>query len=99
LDKLAKADCLPKVFVEMADHLRALGNLGAHEDDVELEAADADVAAEFAEAILEYLYRVPARVEHARASLAARIAEAKAAREFVQFFDRDDQGEVIRKRS
>jgi hypothetical protein len=69
LDKLAKAQGLPEVFVEMAHHLRDLGNLGAHEDDVEVESADVDVAADFAEAILEYLYRAPAKL--ARASCSA----------------------------
>jgi hypothetical protein len=56
----------------MADHLKDLGNLGAHPDDLAVDEADVAVADEFMEAILEYLYRAPRQVELVRARLRER---------------------------
>lgn len=51
---------LPDTLADMADHLRTLRNRGAHGDTVE--ASDAEIAADFAEAILDHLYRNPAKL-------------------------------------
>jgi hypothetical protein len=72
LGRLARADRLPGVFEDMAMHLKDLGNLGAHPAGVAVEAEDVAVAADFVEAILDYLYRAPARVEQVKTRLATR---------------------------
>ena len=76
LERLAQAGGLPDTFVEMADHLRDLGNLGAHPGDFAVDKDDVDVAAEFMEAILEYLYRAPRQLEAVRERLQRRRASA-----------------------
>lgn len=51
---------LPDTLAGMADHLRVLRNDGAHGDTVK--ASDAEIAADFVEAILNHLYRNPAKL-------------------------------------
>ena len=72
LQRLAQAGSLPSVFVGMADHLKDLGNLGAHPDDAAVDVEDVADADEFMEAILEYLYRAPRQVELVRTRLRER---------------------------
>lgn len=76
LDQLADEGRLPRPLAEMGDQLRARGNLGAHPNDVEVSAEDVPVIEEFIEAILEYMYRAPAKIAAAQASLDARIEPA-----------------------
>jgi hypothetical protein len=75
LRRLAEAGGLPDTFVDMADHLRDLGNLGAHPGDIALDGDDVEVAADFMEAILEYLYRAPRQLEAVRERLERRRAD------------------------
>jgi Domain of unknown function (DUF4145) len=80
LQRLAQAGSLPETFVGMADHLKDLGNLGAHPGEIALDRDDVDVAADFMEAILEYLYRAPGQLEAVRDRLQRRkdaIADAE----------------------
>jgi hypothetical protein len=72
LKNLADTGRLPDVFVEMATILRRYGNLGAHHSDDEPTPEDVAIVGEFAEAIIEYLYRAPAKVTAVRAALDAR---------------------------
>jgi len=72
LQDLAHRGRIPAGFDEMATQLRHLGNLGAHVSDVEVESNDVPVIEDFAEAILEYLYRSPAKVEAVRQALEER---------------------------
>jgi hypothetical protein len=74
LDRLADEGRLPSQLAEMGHQLRARGNLGAHVDDVEVTKDDIPVIEEFADAILEYIYRAPAKIAAAQASLEARKA-------------------------
>lgn len=74
LDRLAEEGRLPSQLAEMGHQLRARGNLGAHVDDVEVTKDDVPVIEEFADAILEYVYRAPAKIAAAQASLEARKA-------------------------
>lgn len=53
---------LPNTFAGMINHLRELRNRGSHESAASVHASDADVAATFMEAILDHLYRYPAKV-------------------------------------
>lgn len=57
---------------------RKLGNLGAHDDEVEIQAADVPAIEALADAILEYLYRAPATLDAVKGSLDERRAEAQA---------------------
>lgn len=72
LQRLAKAGSLPDTFIGMADHLKDLGNLGAHPGEIALDRDDVEVAADFMEAILEYLYRAPGQLEAVRERLQQR---------------------------
>jgi hypothetical protein len=77
LKKLAEDKDLPKVFEEMAGFLRDLGNLGAHESGVEARSSDVVSATDFTDAILEYLYVAPVKLERVRKELAERTGKAK----------------------
>ena len=72
LERLAASGGLPETFAEMATVLRKLGNLGAHVGEDEIREEDAPVLGEFADAILEYLYRAPAKVASVKAELEKR---------------------------
>lgn len=77
LDELADGGVLPRPLADMGHQLRARGNLGAHTGTAKVSAEDLPVIEEFLEAILEYVYRAPAKIAAARASLdARRSAEA-----------------------
>jgi hypothetical protein len=76
LNRLADEGRLPRQLADMGHQLRARGNLGAHVDDVEVTEEDIPVIEEFADAILEYIYRAPAKIAAAQASLDAREAES-----------------------
>jgi len=69
LTALAQSAAIPTMLAEQAQELRNLGNLGAHEKDIDVEEADVPVIEDFAEAVLEYLYRAPAKLTALRASL------------------------------
>jgi hypothetical protein len=71
---LAENGRLPTFLVEVAEQLRDLRNLGAHDDEVEVVPQDARLIEDFAEAILEYLYRAPANLQAIRVGLAEREA-------------------------
>jgi hypothetical protein len=73
LQDLAGKGRIPELLGEMADQLRLLGNIGAHDADVEIDERDVPVIEDFAEAILEYLYRAPAKLAAARAALDRRL--------------------------
>jgi hypothetical protein len=69
LQRLAEGGAIPPVLAEMADQLRQIRNLGAHAEAGEVADEDVPVIAEFIEAIVEYLYRAPAKVETVRQRL------------------------------
>lgn len=54
---------LPDALAGMTHHLRKLRNCGAHGGAVK--ASDAEIAADFVEAILDHLYRNPAKLQRA----------------------------------
>ena len=63
------------MLANMADQLRQIRNLGAHAGAGDVTAEDVPVIAEFADAILEYLYRAPAKVQAVQARLSANEAK------------------------
>jgi hypothetical protein len=72
LDRLGEEGLLPEPLVEMGHQLRERGNLGAHAEEIEVSSEDVPVIEEFVDAVLEYLYRAPAKIAAAQASLEAR---------------------------
>jgi hypothetical protein len=69
LNTLAETQDIPAMLAEQAHELRNLGNLGAHDEDIDVAEADVPVIEDFAEAVLEYLYRAPAKLTALRATL------------------------------
>jgi hypothetical protein len=72
LDDLAAQERIPERLAEIGHELRTLGKFGAHDDEVEVEDADVPFIEDLAEAILEYLYRAPAKLAAVRAGIEAR---------------------------
>ncbi|NPV90911.1 MAG: DUF4145 domain-containing protein [Firmicutes bacterium] len=63
LDYLCEQDVIPGRLVEMAHGIRQLRNIGAHADLGEIVEFDIQILTDFTEAILEYIYRAPTRLE------------------------------------
>ena len=64
LKSLADTGKIPQTLVDVALHLKQLGNLGAHfdvNDDVTVE--DVSIILDFVELILDYLYVAPAKIQ------------------------------------
>jgi uncharacterized protein DUF4145 len=72
LDDLAAKDRIPTLLAEIAYELRKLGNLAAHDDEVEVAPEDVPLISDLADAILEYLYRAPAKLSAMQSGLAER---------------------------
>lgn len=66
---LADSGRIPPTLAEMADQLRQIRNLGAHAQAGDVSEADVPVIADFADAIIEYLYRAPAKIAAVRSRL------------------------------
>ncbi|WP_084789580.1 DUF4145 domain-containing protein [Saccharomonospora iraqiensis] len=77
LKDLARQENLPDVFVGMAVYLRHLGNIGAHESGIDVTNADIIAATEFTDAILEFLYIAPAKLDRVSKELEDRKGETK----------------------
>ena len=64
LERLADTGKIPQTLVDIALHLKQLGNLGAHfdvNDDVSVE--DVSIILDFVELFLDYLYVAPAKIQ------------------------------------
>lgn len=60
---------LPEAFGEMGRLAKDIGNIGAHDDEKDVQPSDADSADDFFRAIIEYIYVAPARVAQVKASI------------------------------
>jgi len=69
LNHLAQNGRIPNTLAEMARQLKELHNLGAHDAEDEVTEEDVPIILDFLEAILEYLYVAPAKIEAVRARL------------------------------
>ncbi len=69
LNDLALKGRIPNTLAEMAQQLRELRNLGAHDAEDEVTEMDVPIIIDFVEAILEYLYVAPAKIEAVRMRL------------------------------
>jgi len=78
LDDLAAHGRIPGTLAEAAHELRKVGNLGAHDSEVDVAPEDVPAIEALAEAILEYLYRAPAQLATVRSALASRSTSVKA---------------------
>ncbi len=63
IDELAQKREIPGRFADMAHKLRVLRNIGAHADEDEITEVDVPILLEFTESILDYIYRLPAKLE------------------------------------
>jgi hypothetical protein len=63
LEYLAKSERIPTTLVKMAQQVRLLRNLAAHDAEDEVTEKDVPIILEFLEAILEYLYVAPAKIQ------------------------------------
>lgn len=70
INNLLNSNRLPQTLAEMAGQLRQIRNLGAHDAEDEVNKDDILVILDFLEAILEYLYVAPAKIEALRTRLA-----------------------------
>jgi hypothetical protein len=77
IEDLVSQGKLPEVFAKMANQLRTLGNWGAHVADTKVTKADVPLIQEFADSILDYLYREPAKVAAVEAAIQERINQAR----------------------
>jgi hypothetical protein len=62
LDDLASKGRIPETLAKMAHQLRTFGRIGVHDEEIEVASADVPIIEDFAEAILEYMYRAPAKL-------------------------------------
>ena len=69
LSFLANDGRIPNTLAEMAQQLKELRNLGAHDAEDEVTNQDVPTIISFLEAILEYLYVAPAKIGAVRARL------------------------------
>ena len=69
LSFLANDGRIPNTLAEMAQQLKELRNLGAHDAEDEVTNEDVPTIISFLEAILEYLYVAPAKIGAVRARL------------------------------
>ena len=79
LDDLARQGRIPQPLAEIGHELRNLGKFGAHDEEIEVEQADVPMIEDLAEAILEYLYRAPAKLQAVRTGIEARKGEGEEA--------------------
>jgi Domain of unknown function (DUF4145) len=76
LEQLATDGRMPPTLAQMARQLRQLGNKGAHADpDDRIAEADIPIMMDLLEAILEYLYIAPAKVQRVEARLNKSLAK------------------------
>jgi Domain of unknown function (DUF4145) len=75
LDKLVAGGGVPQALTDQAHLVRDYRNLGGHDEDLEVEAPDVPLIRAFVEALLDFLYFGPAKLERGRAELKRRKAE------------------------
>ncbi len=64
LKNLAESGKIPQTLVDVAFHLKQLGNLGAHFDvDDDITTEDVSIILDFVDLFLEYLYVAPAKIQ------------------------------------
>jgi hypothetical protein len=79
LDELAgkKRQTIPQALAKQAHLVREFRNIGGHDKAVDVEARDVPLIRGFVEALLEFLYWGPAKLERGEKALQERITEAE----------------------
>ncbi|MGC4231486.1 MAG: DUF4145 domain-containing protein [Niabella sp.] len=72
IDDLVKKGIIPQTLSQMADTLRILGNLGAHDGSYQLIYPEIYDMKDFITAMLEYVYVAPAKIKKLKESIAKR---------------------------
>ena len=72
IDSLVSSERIPQTLAEMAHQLRKIRNWGAHDTEEDVKEEDVPLMLDFVEAILEYLYVAPAKIEVVRERLSKR---------------------------
>ena len=75
LKEAERSFALPPALIELCDQVKAFGNWGLHWAEANVEDEDAEAAQKITEAIINYLFELPALVQAAK----LRIDEAKSA--------------------
>jgi len=70
---LAEKQIIPPVLAEVTDHLRILGNIGAHASEVEVNKSDVYLMKEFFDAVIEYVYIAPEKVIRLKDQIARKL--------------------------
>ena len=68
LNELSDKGEIPKHFIEMANILRFLGNIGVHPSETNICDLPVDTIDDFFNAIIEYVYGFPSRIEEIKQS-------------------------------
>lgn len=63
LNALASSGRIPEPLAQMGHQVREFRNLGAHADDEEVSEQDVPVLRDYVEAILEYMFDMPVRID------------------------------------
>jgi hypothetical protein len=79
LDRLVNEELVPQPMVDQAHLVRRYRNIGGHDEVIDVEEEDVPLIQGFVDALLSYLYRDPAKLARATASLEERKAQAKSA--------------------
>ncbi|MDO8886181.1 DUF4145 domain-containing protein [Candidatus Oleimmundimicrobium sp.] len=66
---LSKMGLIPNTIVEMAETLRFIGNIGAHEIEVDIDQAEISAIDDFLVAMLEYVYVAPNKITKLKDSI------------------------------
>jgi hypothetical protein len=69
ISDLCSRGVIPETLMEMANTLRFLGNLGAHEIDFDFERQETQAMQDFLVAMLEYVYVAPGRIKSLQESI------------------------------
>lgn len=69
LEDLAAKNVIPLNLCQMADTLRKLGNISAHNDNYRIDIEEVIVMKDFFIAMLEYVYVAPAKIEKLKQSI------------------------------
>lgn len=60
---LAAKNIIPDILYKMSDAVRVLGNLGAHDINIDISSEEAKILDEFMVALIEYVYIAPKKIE------------------------------------
>jgi hypothetical protein len=69
LKSLVDRNIIPKPIYEMADSIRIIGNIGAHDEEVKLNMFEIQTIKDFIMALLEYVYVAPSKIKKLKESI------------------------------